>query len=124
MTERLNELLADKATVLVTENFTGVGAEWWWERRMGGGIEVCQELDPRAMSGEISGKTGREASEVRRAIADGLGLEDDEPVVLTFEISGEVAVAEAARMLQERSSTPEGLAAALYAEVEETVKDG
>jgi len=25
----------------VRENFTGVRAEWWWERRMGGGIEVC-----------------------------------------------------------------------------------
>jgi hypothetical protein len=45
--EKLNELLADKATLLVRENFTGVRAEWWWERRMGGGIEVCQELDPR-----------------------------------------------------------------------------
>ena len=119
--EKLNELLADKATLLVRENFTGVGAEWWWERRMGGGIEVCQELDPQAMARDLSGRTGREASAVRRAIEDGLGLEDDEPVVLTFEISGDVTVAEAARMLQERSSRPEGLAAALYAEVEEAI---
>ncbi|QIN82523.1 hypothetical protein GBA63_07625 [Rubrobacter tropicus] len=124
MAERLNELLADKATLLVTENFTGIGAEWWWERRMGGGIEICQELDPKTMSKEVSGKTGRDTPEVRRAIADGLGLEDDEPVVLTFEISGEVTVADAARMLQERSATPEGLATALYAEVEETLKSG
>lgn len=124
MAEHLNELLADKATLLVTENFTGVGAEWWWERRMGGGIEVCQELDPRAMSREVSEKTGRDTSEVRRIVEQNLGLEDDEPVVLTFEIAGDVTVAEAARMLQERSSEPEGLAAALYAEVEETLKSG
>ncbi len=122
MAEKLNELLADKATLLVRENFTGVRAEWWWERRMGGGIEVCQELDPQRMASNLSEETGRETPAVRRAIADGLGLEDDEPVVLTFEISGEVAVAEAARMLQERSSSPEGLAAALYAEVEEALR--
>ena len=90
MAEKLNELLADKATLLVRENFAGVRAEWWWERRM----------------------------------ADGLGLEDDEPVVLTFEISGEVTVAEAARMLQERSQHPEGLAAAIYAEVGDSLKSG
>ena len=124
MAEHLNELLADKATLLVTENFTGVGAEWWWERRMGGGIEVCQELDPRAMSREVSEKSGRDTSEVRRIVEQNLGLEDDEPVVLTFEIAGDVTVAEAARMLQERSSEPEGLAAALYAEVEEALKSG
>ncbi len=124
MAEHLNELLADKATLLVTENFTGVGAEWWWERRMGGGIEVCQELAPRAMSREVSEKTGRDTSEVRRIVEQNLGLEDDEPVVLTFEIAGDVTVAEAARMLQERCSEPEGLAAALYAEVEETLESG
>ncbi len=124
MAEHLNELLADKATLLVTENFTGVGAEWWWERRMGGGIEVCQELDPRAMGREVSEKTGRDTSEVRRIVEQNLGLEDDEPVVLTFEIAGDVTVAEAARMLQERSSEPEGLAAALYAEVEVALENG
>ena len=119
--EKLNELLADKATLLVRENFTGVRAEWWWERRMGGGIEVCQELGPQQMARDLSQKTGREASTVRRAIEDGLGLDDDEPVVLTFEIAGDVTVAEAARMLQERSSSPQGLAAAIYAEVEESL---
>lgn len=124
MAEKLNELLADKATLLVRENFTGVRAEWWWERRMGGGIEVCQELDPQRMADHISERTGRVTSSVRRAIEDELGLEDDEPVVLTFEISGEVTVAEAARMLQERSSRPEGLAAAIYAEVEGSLKGG
>ena len=121
MAEKLNELLADKATLLVRENFTGVRAEWWWERRVGGGIEVCQELDPQRMARDLSEGTGRETSSVRRAIADGLGLEDDEPVVLTFEVSGEVTVAEAARLLQERSSRPEGLAAAIYAEVREAL---
>ncbi|HKH11971.1 MAG TPA: hypothetical protein VKA73_12600 [Rubrobacter sp.] len=124
MAEKLNELLADKATLLVRENFTGVRAGWWWERRMGGGIEVCQELDPQRMARDLSEGTGRETSAVRRAIADGLGLEDEEPVVLTFEISGEVTVAEAARMLRERSSRPEGLAAALYTEVEGSLEDG
>ena len=124
MAEKLNELLADKATLLVRENFTGVRAEWWWERRMGGGIEVCQELDPQRMAEDISEGTGRETSSVRRAIGDGLGLEDDEPVVLTFEIAGDATVADAARMLQERSSRPEGLAAAIYAEVREGLEDG
>ena len=124
MAEKLNELLADKATLLVRENFTGVRAEWWWERRMGGGIEVCQELDPQRMARDLSEKTGREVPAVRRAIEDGLGLEDDEPVVLTFEIAGEVTVSEAARMLQERSSRPEGIAAAIYAEVGDSLEGG
>ena len=124
MAEKLNELLADKATLLVRENFTGVRAEWWWERRMGGGIEICQELDPQTMSHEISAKTEQNTSEVRRHIRDELGLEDDEPVVLTFEIAGDATVAEAARMLQERSSRPEGLAAAIYAEAEGSLNGG
>lgn len=124
MAETLNQLLADKATLLVRENFTGVRAEWWWERRMGGGIEVCQELDPQRMARDLSEVTGREASAARRAIEDELGLEDDEPVVLTFEMAGDLTVAEAARMLQERSSRPGGLAAAIYAEVEESLKGG
>jgi hypothetical protein len=122
--EKLNELLADKATLLVRENFTGVRAQWWWERRMGGGIEVCQELDPQQMARDLSEETGREAPTVRRTIEEELGLDDDEPVVLTFEIAGEATVAEAAGMLQERSSSPEGLAAALYAEVEGTLEEG
>ena len=91
---------------------------------MGGGIEVCQELDPRQMARDLSEETGREAPTVRRTIEEELGLDDDEPVVLTFEIAGEATVAEAAGMLQERSSSPEGLAAALYAEVEGTLEEG
>jgi hypothetical protein len=91
---------------------------------VGGGIEICQELDPRAMGREVSVKTGRKTREVRRILERELGLEDDEPVVLTFEIAGDVTVAEAARVLQERSSRPEGLAAALYSQVEESLNNG
>jgi hypothetical protein len=122
MPEYLNQLLADTATALVNENFTGVNAPWWWERRMGGGIEVCQELDPEAMSREISERTGQDVSEVRRAIAEELGLEDAEPVVLTFEIAGETETHRVAEMLAERSSEPEGLASGLYRRVEEALE--
>ncbi len=124
MTEYLNQLLADSATALVHESFTGVSAPWWWERRLGGGIEVCQEFDPEAVSREISAKTGCEASEVRRAIAEELGLDDPEPVVLTFEISGETESRHAAELLAERSSEPEGLASGLYRRIEEIVRAG
>src|SRR3712207_6823608 len=111
MSEQLNQFLAEKADALVRENFTGVRAEWWWERRMGGGIEVCQELDPEAMNREISERTGKSVDEVRRAVEEELGLEDAEPVVLTFEIAGDATAEEAAKMLVERSAAPEGLAA-------------
>jgi hypothetical protein len=122
MPEYLNQLLADSATALVRESFTGVSAPWWWERRMGGGIEVCQELDPEAMSREISERTGHEVSEIRRAIAEELGLEDAEPVVLTFEIAGETETRIVAEMLAKRSSEPEGLASGLYRRIEEVVR--
>lgn len=122
MTEHLNELLADKATMLVEENFTGVRTRWWWERRMGGGIAICQELDPEAMSREIASETDRGATVVRETVAAEFGLEDLEPVVLTFEVPGETNVAEAARMLRDRSSTPEGLAAGLYRQVKEILR--
>jgi hypothetical protein len=118
MPEYLNQLLADSATALVHESFTGVSAPWWWERRMGGGIEVCQELDPEAMSREISERTGHEVSEIRLAVAEELGLEDTEPVVLTFEIAGETETRRVAEMLAERSSEPEGLASGLYRRIE------
>lgn len=124
MSEKLNQLLADSATTLVRESFTGVDARWWWERRISGGIEVCQELDPEAMSREISGRTGRQVTEVRRVVAEELGLEDPDPVVLTFEIPGDASTGEVARLLAERSSTPEGLAAGLYRRVEETLGAG
>ena len=124
MPEHLNQLLADTATALVRENFTGVRAPWWWERRMGGGIEICQELDPETMGRELSERAGRDPSEVRRAIEQELGLEDAEPVVLTFEIAGETTTEEVARMLAERSAAPEGLASGLYRRVEEAVRAG
>jgi hypothetical protein len=116
--EYLNQFLAERANALVRESFTGVGASWWWERRLGGGIEVCQELDPETMSREISEKTGRDVSEVRRIVQEELGLEDVEPVVLTFEIPGDTDAGTAAGMLAERSSEPEGLASGLYRRVE------
>jgi hypothetical protein len=121
MPEQLNELLAEGATALVQESFTGVAAPWWWERRLGGGVEVCQEFDPEAASREISRRTGHEVAEVRRAIADELGLECDEPVVLTFEISGETETDQVAAVLAERSAEPEGLASGIYQRIEEAV---
>ena len=122
MPEYLNQLLADKATMLVEENFTGVRAEWWWARRLEGGIAVCQVLDPAAMMVRgISKRTGRKPQEVERVAKEELGLEDLEPIVLTFEIPGNTTAAEAARMLAERSATPEGLAADLYRRVEEAI---
>ena len=124
MPERLNQFLAERANALVRENFTGVRAEWWWERRMGGGIEVCQELDPEEMSREVSEKTGKEVTGVRRVIEEELGLEDTEPVVLTFEIAGDATEEEAAKLLAERSSETEGLAAGLYRRIEEVVRSG
>ena len=122
MPEYLNQFLADRAATLVEENFTGVRAAWWWERRIGGGIEVCQELDPEAMSREISEQTGRDFSEVRRIVEEELGLEGPEPVVLTFEVPGDTEASRAAEMLAERSSEREGLAAGLYRRVEDAVR--
>ena len=124
MPDYLNQLLADSAMALVNESFTGVSAPWWWERRLGGGIEVCQEFDPEAASLEISAKTGREVSEVRRAIAEELGLEGAEPVVLTFGIEGETETRRVAELLSERSSEPEGLASGLYRRIEKSLKNG
>jgi hypothetical protein len=123
MPEELNELLADGASALVNEGFTGVNATWWWERRMGGGIEICQEFDPEAVSREISARTGHEAAEVRRVVAEEVGLEDDEPVVLTFEISGETETSRVTAMLAERSAEPEGLASGLYRRIEGVLGD-
>ena len=124
MSEQLNQFLAERADALVRENFTGVRAAWWWERRLGGGIEVCQELDPEAMSREISERTEKSVAEARQIVQDELGLEDTEPVVLTFEIPGDTEASAAAEMLAERSSTPDGLAAGLYRRVEEVIDRG
>jgi hypothetical protein len=122
MPEYLKELLADSATALVNESFKGVNATWWWERRVGGGIEICQEFDPEAASREISAKTAQDVSRVRLAIADELGLDSAEPVVLTFEITGETETGEAARMLAERSAELEGLASGIYRRIEEIME--
>ena len=120
----LKELLAERASGIIRGNFTGVEAKWWWERRMNGGVEVCQELEPQAMIREISTSTGREPAEVGRIVQEELGLEDLEPVVLTFGIPGEATEAEAAALLRERSGSPRGLAAAAYERVEEAVRVG
>jgi hypothetical protein len=120
--EYLNQFLAERADALVRENFTGVEAEWWWERRLGGGIEVCQELDPEAMSREISERTGKGLDTVRRVVKEELGLDDTDPVLLTFEIAGDTEAGTAAGMLAERSSETEGLAAGLYRRVEATLR--
>lgn len=122
MSEPLNQLLAEGAAEIVHGSFTGVGHRWWWERRMGGGIEICQELDPEQMAHEIANKLDRDPDEVRSVILSELGLEDTEPVVLTFEIPGDATSAEAAWMLGERSEQPEGLAAGIYRQVEEKIK--
>jgi hypothetical protein len=121
MPEQLNELLADGAAALVTASFTDVNATWWWERRMGGGIEICQEFDPETASLEISTHTGYEVTEVRRAVAEELGLEDAEPVVLTFEVSGETETSQVARMLAARSAEAEGLASGIYRRIEDVL---
>lgn len=107
--------------MLVEENFAGVRAEWWWERRLGGGIAVCQILDPTLMARDISARTGNELQDIERATEEELGLEDLEPVVLTFEIPGDTTTVEAAHMLAERSATQRGLAAGLYSQVEEAL---
>lgn len=117
MSEQLNQYLADQATLLVKESFTGVRADWWWERRMGGGIEVCQELDPARAGRELSRQTGASEERARQAVLSELGVDDSEPVVLTFEIPGDATADEASRLLSERSATPEGLAAPLYERV-------
>jgi hypothetical protein len=119
--EYLNQFLADKATMLVEENFTGVEAEWWWERRLGGGLAVCQVLDPLVMAREISSRIGREEDEVQRVVEEELSLEDPEPIVLTFELPGDIEASEAARALAERSATQRGLAANLYRRIEEVI---
>ena len=123
MSEHLNQFLAQRAATLVEENFTGVRAAWWWERRIGGGIEVCQELDPEVMSREISEKTDRDVAEVLRVVERELGVDAAEPVVLTFEIPGDTEAGVAAELLAERSSEPEGLAAGLYRRIEEELRE-
>jgi hypothetical protein len=117
MERRLDSVFTDEAKALVDENFTGVEGEWWWERRIGAAITICQELDPAALLREVAGELGRDEEEVRRAAAEELGLEDFDPLTLTYDIPGNTPVEEAARMLREKSATPRGLAEGVYRRV-------
>jgi hypothetical protein len=122
MSRYVEQLFTDRVGALVEENFTGVEAEWWWERRTGGGVSVCQELNPEKMVAEVAAALGRDVSEVRRTAIMTLGLEDFEPVVLTFDILGSAAVDEAADILAERSRTAEGLAEKIYRSLAESLQ--
>ena len=124
MPEALNQLLSEPAAALVHEGFTGVDAEWWWERRIDAGIAICQEFDPSFAIRAIAEKTGRPVPEVEEIALRELGLEDPEPVVLTFELPGTTETRDAFRALEERSRVPEGLAANLYRRIEEAVRKG
>ena len=124
MPEVLSQLLAEPATALVEEGFSGVDAEWWWERRLDGGIVVCQEFDPSATIRTIAARTGRPVPEVERVALGELGLEDLDPVVLTFELPGATETRDAFQTLVERSQSPEGLAANLHRRIEEAVRKG
>lgn len=114
----LNQLLAGQAAKLVHENFTNVSGQWWWERRIGGGIAICQTLDPEEMSREISDASGKPTSEVKSAIVRELGLDDFDPITLTFEVPGDLTAEEAADVFEARSSTSRGIASGAYREVE------
>ena len=124
MPEVLNQLLAEPATALVEESFTGVDAEWWWERRLDAGIVVCQVFDPLLPIRALAERTGRPLSEVQEIALRELGLEDADPVVLTFELPGTTETRDASRTLAERSRTAEGLAASLHQRIEEAVRQG
>ena len=114
MGKPLNRILADEMDDLVAENFTGVEAEWWWERRMDGGVEICQEFDPSTMIAEMAEASGRDVRDVQRAAIASLGLENLEPIVLTYEIPWNTTTEEAAESLAYRSSTANGLADNIY----------
>lgn len=118
----VEQLLTDKIGALVDENFTGVDAEWWWERRIDGGVAICQEFDPERMIAEMAVVFKREASEVREMAVRTLGLEDFDPVVLTFNVGRDTIVDEAAEILAQRSRVAEGLAEKIYRQLAETLR--
>ncbi len=120
----LNQLLAGQAAKLVHESFTGVEGQWWWERRIGGGIAICQTLDPEAMAKELSESSGKPPSEVKRVVSRELGLDDFDPLTLTFEVSGDLTGDEAAKVFEARSDTPRGIAAGVYRRVEAALGGG
>ncbi len=118
----IEQLLTDRIGDLVEENFTGVEAEWWWERRMDGGVSICQELAPEKMVAEVAAALDRDVWETRRTAVTALGLEDFEPVILTFDLPRSATVDEAASILAERSRAAEGLAEKIYRGLAETLR--
>lgn len=118
----LNQSYAEQTRNLIEENFNGIEAEWWWERRLGGGVTICQQFEPEVMVKEIAAALKRGEPEVREVAIRELGLEDFEPVVLTYDLEGDIRVDDAARLLQEKSSTTEGLAEGIYRYVAAAVK--
>lgn len=122
MAAYVEQLLTDDIEALVEENFTGVDAEWWWERRVDGGVAVCQELAPERMVAEVAGAFCQDVREVREAAVAALGLEDFEPVVLTFDVARDATVEEAADTLTQRSRTAEGLAEKIYRRLAEALR--
>lgn len=114
----LNQLLAGQAARLVHENFTSVTETWWWERRIGGGIAICQTLDPEGMANEVSEITGHSLSETKKLVARELGLDDFAPITLTFEVPGDITDEEAAKVFNARSSTRRGIAEGVFRTLE------
>ena len=88
---------------------------------MGGGVELCQELDPERAARELAKETGDSRERAKEAVLSELGTEDAEPVTLTFEIPGDATADEASQMLSQRSATSEGLARGLYDRVRQTL---
>lgn len=120
---RLNQLFADPADSLVRENFSGVEAEWWWERRPDGGVSICQEMDPETLTREMALVFDLNEDEVRRRAVRALGLDSFDPVVLVYELPGDTPEIRAAEALAERSSTSAGLAAGIYHELAEAIRE-
>lgn len=119
----MDQLFADAAGSLVEESFSGVEAEWWWERRPDGGVAVCQELEPEALVKEMAQVFGLVEDEVRRIAVRTLGLEDFEPVELVYELSGATPTEQAAGELERHSATAAGLAEGIYRSLAEAIRE-
>lgn len=117
MERRLDSVFTDEALKLIEQNFTGVAGEWWWERRIGAAITICQELDPVALAREVAAEAGRSEPEMRELAVEELGLDDLDPLTLTYELPGDTPVERAAELLRERSATPRGLTESPYQRV-------
>lgn len=120
---RLDQLLADDMYALVEDNFSGVDAKWWWERRMEGGVTICQEIDPEVLTREMAQVFDLNEDEVRRIAVRALGLEGFDPVVLVYELPGYTPENRAADTLAERSSTSAGLGASIYYELAGAIRE-